>query len=115
MSKKTNDPDLVGFKEFIEDQKIKLNTKPPSGTRAESSSHELLTFLNHETTRLDKLISLVEEKTHILKNYPQDSAIKIELETQLIKNRVFLFENLKSRESIFWKNLNEVYLKHFNF
>lgn len=112
MAKKNNfQEDMIGFKDFMDDEPQKKTTRAKRDT---SSGHELLTFLERESTRLSKVLDLCEEKTFNLKKYPQSDKIVEEIEQSLITARKDVIKRMSAITSPLTKNLNELLNSHFN-
>ena len=114
MEKKNKKKDeLVGFREFIEDEGLKRPRKH-SASKDKDQSYQLLTFLERESLRLGKLIDLCEEKVYIEKNYPQHMNIELELENLFIKKQIEIIQRLRWENSPFSQNLGNLLSSHFN-
>jgi hypothetical protein len=112
MSKKNEPGDLIGFKDFLDYQEEKI---PKRMKRAQNSGFELYSFLERESFRLSKLLSLFEEKVFVIKNYPQDTKIIIDTESSIIEERINLVNKLAKPTSKLNSNIDEVLKKHFQF
>lgn len=108
---KNDDKDLIGFKDFLD---YEGQRKASSKTRTDHSGFELFTFLEQDSNRLSKLISLLEEKTYMLKNYPQDVSLLIKQEKINIDLRKKVIEKLKRDDSPLINSLNELLIPHFD-
>lgn len=102
--------DMIGFKDFLVQQESKL---PRKNTRMENLNHELLTFLDRDAKRLDKLINLYEEKVHMIKNYPQDANIIVSLDSEVISNKIDIIDFVKHNDCELKNNINNVLKFHF--
>lgn len=103
--------EMIGFKEFLESTD---NTQAPQRKRVDNLNHEMQSFLEKDANRLDKQISLFEEKTFMLKNFPQENKIIVDLETQIIEEKIKLFHILRTKPNGLYNNLSEILEKHFN-
>ena len=113
MSKKKNDPnDLIGFKDFIEQDK---NNTPAKKNKDSIKNYEVMTFLGQEVARLKNSMNLLEEKTFMLKNFPQDTKLTVQQEAENLENKLNLITDLSENGDILKKNLNELLSSHFNF
>jgi len=106
-----NSDDMIGFKDFLETEEKK---KPAGNKRVDNLNYELLSFLEKDAKRLDNHISLFEEKAFMLKNFPQDSKIIVDIETALIEKRISITEYIKHHPSGLNGNLSEVLENHFS-
>lgn len=111
MSNRDND-DLIGFRDFLEDDDQKK--KGSANKRIDNLNYELLAFLEKDASRLDKHISLFEEKTFMLKNFPVDSKIIVDLESENIELKIDIINLLKSNPSALHSNLSEILEDHFS-
>jgi hypothetical protein len=102
--------DMIGFKDFLDQQETKL---PKRNTRLENLNHELLTFLERDANRLNKLIDLYEEKVHMIKNHPQDSNIIVSLDSEVISNKIDIIDFVKHNDCEFKNNVNNLLKSHF--
>lgn len=108
MTKKI-DEDLRGFKDFLSTPKA-LNKLTP---RRHDS--QLVTFLEQETARIDKLTRLFSEKSINLKNYPHQQKIKEEITIYNKELREKLIKVLSQKDSPLIKSLSELFTPHFRF
>ncbi len=105
-----NDDESIGFKDFIE---IK-NTPGLRGNQKQySGNYDLFTFLERESVRLEKLLELCEEKSHMLKHYPQDTHLIVEQEAKNIQVRFDVVESLIKKDSPLSLNLKLMLASHF--
>jgi hypothetical protein len=114
MTKKDNDTDdMIGFKDFAETDSQFMKNKNQS-KRDTSNGHELLTFLERESTRLSKIINLCEEKSFNLKRFPQSDKIHelAQEELEILQNDIR--QRLMAKDSVFTINLDEILQSHFN-
>lgn len=109
MSKK-DDKNLIGFKDFLDYQEEKL---PKIVKRNQPSNYELYSFLERESERLSRLLKMFEEKAFVMKNYPQDTKIIIDTESDIIEKRIEVISKLSSKESSLNKNLQSILNAHF--
>ena len=109
MNKK--DDDLIGFKDFLDDQGIQKPRRFKNDKRNED--FELLTFLEQESERLDQHLKLFEEKSYMLKNYPQDIELLIQAEEQKSSLKSDAIQKLKRLDSPLMKSLAEIFNPHF--
>lgn len=105
-----NNDDMIGFQDFLSSQEEKRN----KNHRLNDSGHEMLSFLEKENNRLDLLSRLYTEKVEMIRSYPQDATLIVDLETKLINTKNRLKDNLIKRDSHMRKNLRELYRNHFN-
>ncbi len=110
MSKKNDPGDLIGFKDFLDYQEEKI---PKRMKRASSSGFELYSFLERESERLSRFLSLFEEKAFVIKNFPQDTKIIIDTESKIIESRINLINKLAAPKSQINLNIEEVLARHF--
>jgi hypothetical protein len=110
MSKKNDPGDLIGFKDFLDYQEDKIPTRMK---RTQNLGFELYSFLERESIRLSKFLSLFEEKAFVIKNYPQDTKVIIDTESTIIETRVNLIAKLGSPSSQINSNISDVLKKHF--
>lgn len=105
-SKKDKNSDIVGFEEFLEFTQSK---KPVAGNRSYlkkfDDQFDLLTFLETESHRLEKLVELFQEKVSILKNCPQDISLTVKQETSNITMKTEIVQNLIKKNSPLNQNL----------
>lgn len=106
-----NDDDMIGFQDFLSSQEDKRLKK---GNRLKDSGHEMLSFLEREDKRLDLLSRLYTEKVEMIKSYPQDASIIIDLEKRLIETRNKVKDHLIKNDSHLRRNLREIYKNHFS-
>lgn len=106
-----DDNDMIGFQDFLVSQEEKRTRRT---SRQNDSGHEILTFLEKENERLDRLSKLYTEKVQMIKNYPQDAAIIVGLEKSLVNHRNELKELIGKKDSHFLRNLREVYKTQFS-
>lgn len=106
-----NDDDMIGFRDFLEDTDKKKNQ---TNKRVDNLNYELLSFLEKDANRLDKHISLFEEKTYMLKNFPTESKILVDLEAENIELRIDIINRLKSYPSGLHSHLSEILEDHFS-
>jgi len=111
MSRKDPNDDMIGFKDFLDSED---KTKPIGNKRVDNLNYEIISFLEKDAKRLDKHISLFEEKTFMIKNFPQDSQIIVELETSIIEKRIAIINHTKNNPSAIIANLSEVLEDHFS-
>ncbi len=82
MSTKKPDDDLIGFRDFI-DQEPKQ--KPVNDKR--QVGHEMATFLERESSRMGNLVDFFEEKVFMLKHFEQYNQIRQKANAQLFDKR----------------------------
>ena len=107
-----NDDDMIGFQDFLSSQEEKRVSK---NSRLKDNGHEMLSFLERENNRLDLLSRLLTEKVEMIKSYPQNAAIIVDLEASLVQTRNELKDKLIRKDSHLRRNLREIYSSHFNF
>ena len=107
-SRKDDNDDLIGFRDFIDQVK-----KPVSAREKRQVSHEMQTFLEHENTRLQKLVHLYEEKSFILKEHDQYNLLRQKASAKLHQLRKKTIEQLKTDGKNFKRNLEHVLGSHF--
>lgn len=107
MSPKENDDELVGFRDFI-DEENKKRVKTSRKREGHSSSFELLTFLESESIRLEKQKKLFEEKSYTLKHHPQGKNINFYLDSDLSSHLDLLDKMLLQENSSLMSSLNEI-------
>lgn len=103
--------DIIGFKEFLEP---KGSNKGPQESRQRVDGFELLTFLEQDSTRIEKLKNLFEEKAYLISNYPQDPVLNINLNSNNLMTKSDVTEELRSNTSPLVRNLAEMFNRHFN-
>lgn len=108
---KDND-ELYGFKEFLEGDKTGINQKSGNAKRP-MGGFELLTFLEQDSIRIQKLINLYEEKAYILKNYSQFQQLQFKAQFNRDRLKKKLMEKLKSDNAELYKRLSEIFNTHF--
>lgn len=111
MSKNKNNDDMIGFKDFIENDKA--TTKRSSNQRIKD--FELMTFLEQESKRLTKHIEMLEEKVYIIKNFSQGEKLLRDQEKKLADSKRKLIEIIKKKDSSFMKQMNSIFKDYFNF
>jgi hypothetical protein len=109
MTKKDSKDDLIGFQEFIEYKEKKM----PKINKNASTGFELYSFIERDSQRLSKLLSLFEEKTFMLNTYPQDAKITLDLENEIILKKEALIKKFKNPTSQLNKNINDLLSNHF--
>lgn len=111
MTKKKSDDDLVGFRDFLdnepEPQLGKSNVK-------RYNDFELMTFLEQDSKRITKHIETFEEKVYMIKNYPQDIKLTSELEVDVASKRGEVLSYLNRNDSPLVINLSELFNLYFN-
>ena len=112
MSKKETNDDMIGFKDFLDAKDMQ---KPTTNKRIDNLNYELISFLEKDGKRLANHISLFEEKTYMLKNFPQDSQIIVSLETSIIEEKINLVNYLRSNPSSIHANFSEILKDHFGY
>ena len=105
------DDDLIGFKDFLEQERKKSEIKGPPRNRTDG--FELLTFLEQDSIRIEKLIKIFEEKSYVLKNYPQAKSVLADISTHRDLLRQQLIETLAQKSSHLFQNLAEIFDKHY--
>ena len=110
MSNKDKD-DLVGFREFIDNDQVK-NDKKHSGIRL-NNDFELITFLEQDSKRLSNHIETFEEKAFVINNYPQDPSLNIEAEHSSIQSRVETISLCLKPEAPIHRNIAEIFSSFF--
>lgn len=105
MKNKNINDDLKGFKDFIDQPKNKVKPK--------ISNSDLITFLEYETIRIEKLTELFYKKGVLLKKYPHQNKIKEELlnYNQELKSKII--KKLAHNDSTLVKSLAELFNPHF--
>lgn len=106
-----NDDDLIGFKEFLTEERKK--GERTQLVRSRNDGFELLTFLEQDSKRLEKLIKIYEEKSYILKNYPQASPLLADITTHRDMLRQQLVDVLAAKDSSLFENLSEIFKEHY--
>jgi hypothetical protein len=98
--------DLRGFEEFIEGEK---DTSFLYRNIKKDKPVEHATFINYDSSRLEKIRDLCAEKIPLAKKYEQgQKLLEIqEYETQLLKNK--LIEILNKPDSSYRKSLREIF------
>lgn len=112
MSQKGNENDMIGFKDFLENQEEKRAQRPKS--RQNNSTHELLSFFEKENNRLDKLIQLYTQKISMINDYPQEASLIVELQSSIIDYKIKLIDEFKKPDSHVNKNLVDIFAHHFS-
>ena len=105
------DDDLIGFKDFLE---VERKKNEPKGTpRERPDGFELLTFLEQDSSRIQKLITLFEEKSYVLKNYPQSKIVLADITIHRDMLKEELTSLLSNPNSEFFNNLAEIFEEHY--
>lgn len=107
-----NEDDLIGFKDFLDAEGDKAPKNNKRRRDSNNSGFELLTFLENESSRLDKQNKFYEEKIYMLKNFPQSEPIKNNVSQEIEVNLSILEKMLLKKDSSFFKSMNEI-LKQF--
>ena len=110
MTKKHHD-DLYGFRDFLNEKDTGKKNK--KSTNRYQNEFELLTFLEQDSKRLSKHIDLFEEKNYVLKNYPQDPSLNIEVEHNTIEARVEAIQLNSQANAPLFKNLSDIFKNFF--
>ena len=110
MSKKNNSDELIGFRDFLDHTEKK--TPPERNPRI--GGFEMLTFLERENTRLGKLVDLCQDKSYVIKNFPQHEVILKKLEDKRNETLEILAKKLAEKDSTLSENLDELLQQHFN-
>lgn len=103
MSSNKDNDDLIGFREFIEQDK-----RPVPAKEKRTINHEMQTFLEREELRLRKLVNLYDEKTTLLKNFDQYHLLRQKAASHLHKSKKETVQSLISGGNHFKKNLEEL-------
>ena len=111
MTKYKKEDENVGFKDFLKNTKVK--TKDSDSATRRQEGHELTSFLEKESLRLDSLINLLDQKAYLLKNYPQDIVIQVHQEAHNDLMREEIIKLLKQKDSPLYHSLNEIFKTHF--
>lgn len=111
MSKNKSNDDMIGFKDFIENDKS--TNKRSSNQRIKD--FELMTFLEQESKRLTKHIEMLEEKVYVIKNFSQGEKLLRDQERKLAESKKKLIEMIKKKDSSFMKQMNSTFREYFNF
>lgn len=112
MSKKTkNNEDMIGFKDFLDGEN---NKKPTRNKRIDNDNYELISFLEKDAKRLSNQIDLYEEKSYLIKSFPQDTRIIIRLESELYDRKLELIEKFKEPNSALRQNISDILSAHFS-
>lgn len=106
-----NNDDMIGFQDFLSSQEEKRSKR---SSRQIDSGHEIVTFLEKENQRLDRLTKLYTEKVRIIKSYPQEAALINDLEQKISVQKQLLQDQLDKEESHYRRNLRDLYRMHFN-
>lgn len=110
MNKKDND--LSGFHDFLDDPTPSTRNKK-NYKKKQPDDFELLTFLETDSKRLDLHLRLFQEKSFMLKNYPQEIEVLLQLEKHRDKLKSDATALLKSPDSGLMKSLAELFNPHF--
>ncbi len=108
MSTKKPDDDLIGFRDFI-DQEPKQ--KPVNDKR--QVGHEMATFLERESSRMGNLVDFFEEKVFMLKHFEQYNQIRQKANAQLFDKRQKVANSLFEEGRSLKKNIDEILRTHF--
>lgn len=107
--KNQDDDDLVGFREFLDQE-----PKPRQVKEKRQVNHEMQTFLERETDRLTKLVSLYDEKSLILKDQNQSQLLRQKASAKSHQLKKEVMRKLKNADGRhFKKNLEVVLRSHF--
>lgn len=110
MSKKNQPDELIGFRDFLEHD---AKQKPPQRNKR-AEGYELITFLERESQRLEKVIDLCQDQTYVLKNFSQGDKLLIEIKNETIKHQMELISIIKREDSHLSQNIDELLQNHFN-
>lgn len=105
--------DLAGFRDFLDGEK---DLRRPSGAGAASkhAGFELLTFLELESSRLDKQLAVMEEKSYILKNCDSFEQLNRQINRDISLKNAQLMKLLYREDSPMMKSLEELFRAVFN-
>jgi len=113
MTKKDDTPDdLIGFKDFIDHHDIQ---KAKQSLKEKNQGFDLLTFLDREFLRLTKQKELLEEKTYMMKTFPQDIQLMAREENLNFNLQDQVLERISNKKAPFFKALDEILTDHFNY
>jgi hypothetical protein len=112
MTNKKSDDDLIGFRDFLEHKVEKSSIEQTNTKRL--NDFELVTFLDQDSKRLSKLLELYEEKTYVIKNFPQDINLISKQSVVLIEQKAQLIPLLLRPDAPVHKNLAELFNEFFN-
>lgn len=103
-----NKEDIKGFLDFLAPEK-----KDSAARSNKNSATELLTFLENESIRIEKLTHLYSEQSIILQKYPHQQEIKRRLILNNQKLRKEIIAILSKNNSPLMKSLAELFNPHF--
>ena len=112
MTKKKDEDDLLGFREFMEGEDDRFLKRAPQKKRSQED-FELVTFLEQESQRISNHIETFEEKVYVIKNYSQFPILTIEAESENMQIRRDTIELCSRESSPLFKNLDELYQQFF--
>lgn len=115
MAKKKKPSPLAGFEEFLqENPDIKPLVPATSSPYKKEEAHVLMSFLEKESKRLDKLIQFYSEKAYILNKFPQSDVINIHQDAHATLLQEETIEELNSVNSPLLKSIEELLIRHFS-
>lgn len=101
---------LIGFKDIIDEYGVKKSAKQ---LRESEFNYKMLTFLDKESERLSKVINFCDDKITVLKKYPQNIKLEVELEVQLKLEKSKLVQRLRWDKSPLSVNIDTMLKTHF--
>ena len=107
MTKKKDD-ELAGFRDFLEGDKH-LSKAFSKKDRSNNSGYELLTFLEKESSRLDKQLEVMEEKSYLLKSCDSFDNINREINREIAQKHNEMTKLLFQESSPMIKSLEEIF------
>ncbi|MGK0367898.1 MAG: hypothetical protein ACI9QD_001038 [Thermoproteota archaeon] len=111
MVKKTDDEDdLIGFRDLFKDEK---GLQGPKRKRATTSSLELLSLLNHDSKRLDKLIQFFDFGLNNMTQFDQTQTLIQKQRDENFSHRSELYRVFRTKDSSMVKNLTDIFDNHF--
>lgn len=108
------DDDLKGFEELLQDNKDQKFMQAPQKNKKQKEAEsglELITFLEEESIRLDKLVDFFDHK--IDKSFAQTQQLVENQKAQNAKIRESILEILSQNQSPLLKSLGEIFDHHF--
>ena len=107
-----DDEEIIGFQEFIDSQDEKIPTSK-AHLRDPSTDYEVYSFLERDANRLDKMISLFQEQSHVLKHVSQSETLLQECQDERSKAKDYTLELIQKRKSILNRNISKLMFRHF--
>lgn len=108
MTKK--DDELAGFRDFLDGEKKGLSGTLNQGKiNSKSAGFELLSFLELESSRLDKITNVMEEKSYVLSNCDSFNKINRDINREISLLNSEVLKLLYRKDSPMMKSLEELF------